>query len=113
MNISKRTSSGTRQLQLQRAFEYDSRIEDLSASAIQGRISKLKELKGNLLRARQGGLMPDEQIDADILDGQIDAELLDLETIQTWRHNPMNYVGLPGGAIDALMKRNFAPSADR
>src|SRR5207253_2858590 len=45
--------------------------------------------------------------------GQIRAELLDLETLQTWRHNPMTYVSLPGGAIDNLMKRNFAPAADR
>jgi hypothetical protein len=25
----------------------------------------------------------------------------------------MNYVGLPGGAIDGLMKRNFAPPSER
>ena len=38
----------------------------------------------------------DDAIDAEILDGQINAELLDLETVQSWRKNPMNYVGLPG-----------------
>src|SRR5207244_8810096 len=58
-------------------------------------------------------LTPGQEIDAEILEGQIQAELLDLETLQTWRHNPMNYVGLPGGAIDGLMKRNFAPPAER
>src|SRR3989454_11559830 len=42
----------------------------------------------------------DDQIDAEILNGQIQAELLDLETLRTWRKNPMNYVGLPGSAID-------------
>ena len=25
----------------------------------------------------------------------------------------MGYAGLPGGAIDGLMKRDFAPAADR
>src|SRR5947199_4444700 len=55
----------------------------------------------------------DESIDIEILDGQIRAELLDLETLETWRHNPMNYVSAPGGAIDNLMKRNFAPAAER
>src|SRR5204862_7167300 len=34
-------------------------------------------------------------------------------TLQTWRRNPMNYVGLPGGSIDSLMKRNFAPPPER
>ena len=93
--------------------EYDSKIEDLSAAATNGRIAKLKDLKAELEHVRSGELTADEKIDADILDSQMNAELLDLETIQTWRHNPMNYVGLPGGAIDGLMKRNFAPPHER
>jgi len=48
-----------------------------------------------------------------VLSGQIQAELLDLETLRTWEVNPMAYAGLPGGAIDGLMKRDFAPAADR
>src|SRR4030095_6748605 len=55
----------------------------------------------------------DEQIDAELIENQIKGELLDLETLETWRHNPMNYVGVPGGAIDLLMKRNFAPAPER
>jgi len=65
------------------------------------------------MRARSGRLAASEEIDAEILDSQIKAELMDLETLQTWRRNPMNYVGLPGGAIDGLIKRNFAPPAER
>src|SRR5436309_1662648 len=93
--------------------EYDARIEDLSASAFAKRIRKLKDLQAQLMRERAEGLNPDEAIDAEILDGQIKAELLDLETLQTWRRNPMNYAGLPGSAIDGLMKRNFAPASER
>ncbi|HEY2379542.1 MAG TPA: DUF885 domain-containing protein [Terriglobia bacterium] len=93
--------------------EYDSKIEDLSGSATNLRIGKLKELKARLADVRAGKLAADDEIDAEILDSQINAELLDLEVIQTWRHNPMNYVELPGGTIDNLMKRNFAPPADR
>jgi hypothetical protein len=93
--------------------EYDSKIEDLSAAATNARIAKLHGLKSELNRVRDGALTEDEKIDADIIDGQINAELLDLETIQTWRHNPMNYVGLPGSTIDGLMKRNFAPPEER
>src|SRR5205823_6356447 len=62
---------------------------------------------------RQGRLTPDEAIDAEVLDGLMRAELLDVETIRNWRKNPMNYLGTPAGAIDGLMKRNFAPAADR
>src|SRR5262249_17410010 len=85
--------------------QYDSKIEDRSLAAIQRRIDKLKQLESELATARAGNLTVDEDIDAEILNGQIKAELLDIETLQTWRKNPMNYVGLPGSAIDGLMKR--------
>src|SRR5207253_2517162 len=92
--------------------QYDDRLEDYSAAAFQKRIGKLKQLQSRIA-SLPATRTPDEQIDAEILDGQIKAELLDLETLQTWRHNPMNYVGLPGGAVDGLIKRNFAPPAER
>jgi uncharacterized protein (DUF885 family) len=93
--------------------QYDSKLEDLSESGISKRIEQLKRLQANLSDAKNGRLSADEQIDAEIIDYQIKAELLDHETLETWRHNPMTYVGLPGGAIDGLMKRNFAPPAER
>src|SRR5262245_5930431 len=89
--------------------QYDSKIEDLSAAAISHRVDRLKQLQAQLARCRQSSLSFDETIDAEILDGQIKGELLDLETLQTWRTNPMGYVSLPGGAIDGLIKRTFAP----
>src|SRR4030095_16043237 len=93
--------------------QYDSNMEDLSQTAINGRIERLKQLQSGLMETRRGKLTPDEEIDAELIGSQINAELLDLETLQTWKHNPMNYIGLPGGSIDGLMKRNFAPSAER
>ena len=92
--------------------QYDGNIEDYSAAAVAKRIETLKLLQGQIsgLPSRR---TPDEEIDIEILDGQIRAELVDLETLETWRHNPMNYVSVPGGAIDNLMKRNFAPAAER
>src|SRR5262245_25734134 len=93
--------------------QYDAKLEDLSAAAIQRRIAKLNDLGRELAQLRQTSLSADEAIDAELLDGQIKAELLDLEQVQSWLHNPMNYVGLPGGAIDGLMKRNFAPAQER
>ena len=32
---------------------------------------------------------------------------------RNWRKNPMNYISTPPGAIDGLMKRDFAPAATR
>jgi uncharacterized protein (DUF885 family) len=99
------TSSGLHQ--------YDNRIEDLSAQRHESRIAELKQQESRLADLTKMALNTDETIDAELLESQIDAELLELETVQGWRRNPMNYVGVPGGAIDGLVKRNFAPPADR
>jgi uncharacterized protein (DUF885 family) len=93
--------------------QYDSKFENFSAAAYNQRIQKLKELRSQLDHIPHASLSTDDQIDAEILQGQINGELLDLETLQTWRRNPMTYVGIPGGSIDNLMKREFAPARDR
>jgi uncharacterized protein (DUF885 family) len=93
--------------------EYDDRLEDLSRAAIERRIAELKELAAALSAIDRARLGFDEAIDAAALDGQIQGALLDLETLQVWRVNPMLYAGLPGEAIDVLIKRDFAPAAQR
>jgi hypothetical protein len=94
--------------------EYDTQVEDYSAAAHQRRAETLKALQSRISQLRErGGMGADDAIDADILEGQINAELLDLETLQTWRKNPMQYVGVPGSAIDGLIKRSFAPPEER
>ena len=63
--------------------QYDTRIEDFSGASFRQRIQQLKELESQLAVLRRGALSPDDEIDAEILDGQIRAELLDLEVLET------------------------------
>jgi uncharacterized protein (DUF885 family) len=93
--------------------QYDDRLEDGSADAVKKRIEAVKTFQARLDKLRAGKLTEDEAIDAEILDGRIKSELLDLEVLRTWRHNPMRYIGTPAGSIDGLMKRDFAPPATR
>jgi hypothetical protein len=93
--------------------EYDAELDDLSASSVQLRMDTLKRLQARLDTLKAGPLSLDDRIDAAMIDGAIRSELLDLETLQTWRRNPMWYVAPLGNAIDGLMKRNFAPPAAR
>ncbi len=93
--------------------DYDDRLEDLSRAGIEARVAVLKEFASRLSAVRRGGLSFDDEIDAQLIDNQIHSALLDLETLRTWEKNPMGYVSLPGGAIDGLMKRNFAPAPER
>lgn len=93
--------------------QYDASLENWSRDAIYRRITDLKKRRSRLTELCKAPLSFREQIDADMLGGVIDAELLDIETIGTWRRNPMGYVGTPASAIDGLMKRSFAPPAER
>jgi uncharacterized protein (DUF885 family) len=94
--------------------QYDDRLEDGSAGARRKRIQQVKSLQARLGKLRAAGkLTEDEAIDAEVLDGLMKAELLDLEIFRTWRNNPMDYIGGPPGSIDGLMKRDFAPAAVR
>jgi uncharacterized protein (DUF885 family) len=93
--------------------QYDDQLEDGSAEATRKRVGQVKALLARLEKSRAGKLTEDQAIDAEVLDGQMRAELLDLEVVRTWRKNPMIYIGTPPGAIDGLMKRDFAPAATR
>lgn len=93
--------------------QYDSKIEDLSAPTITRRIGTLKSLKLRLDSIKPTPMSSSDSVDVAMLDGAIKSELQDIEVIGSWKKNPMNYVGTPGNSVDLLMKRNFAPPAER
>ncbi len=93
--------------------QYDTKLEDLSSEAIRARIQSLKGFKTRLDGLRARTLNETDSIDAEILDGQIQAELQDLESLQGWKKNPMPYIAVAGGSVDLLMKRDFAPPSER
>ncbi len=91
----------------------DAALADLSAAAVARRAVALKGQHERLKSLRAGKLSADEAIDAETLDHAIRAELLDLETVKDWTRNPVVYLGKPAEGIDLLMKRSFAPPAER
>ena len=93
--------------------QYDTKLPDLSRRAIEARIGELKRELARLSSFERGKLSFDDGIDAELLEAQIRGELLTLETLRSWENNPMQYAFLPGGAVNGLMKRDFAPAAQR
>jgi uncharacterized protein (DUF885 family) len=93
--------------------EYDSKMPDLSRVAIDARVATLKAELASLTAIDHAKLSFDNEIDAAALDGEIRSELLDLETLKTWENNPMRYAAVAGFAVNDLLKRDFAPPADR
>jgi uncharacterized protein (DUF885 family) len=93
--------------------QYDGQLEDRSKERIAARIAELKAFLSRLQTFDRSRLSFDEGIDAEAIEGQIRGDLLDMETLRVFEVNPMVYAFLPGGAVDGLMKRDFAPAAER
>lgn len=93
--------------------QWDRELEDLSREAIEARIDEMHAFLDRLEAIDRAELSFDEQIDAEMIESQIRGTLLDMETLRIWETNPMLYVWIPGGAIDGLIKRDFAPAAER
>jgi uncharacterized protein (DUF885 family) len=99
--------------------EFDHRLEDLSQERAARRIDELMQFRRSLATLKRESVSPksrlraDDEIDLIFLQYQVEAELLDLNVIREWSRNPMGYAGLPGNAIDLLIKRDFAPPAVR
>jgi uncharacterized protein (DUF885 family) len=93
--------------------EYDTQLDDRSRARLDARIAELKTFRTRLAALDGAGLGFDDDIDADALAGQIEGDLLDLEVLKVMETNPMPYAGLPGRAIDSLIKRDFAPAQER
>jgi uncharacterized protein (DUF885 family) len=93
--------------------DFDGRMPDLSATNYGRRAVALKKMQVRLQNLRAGKLNNSETIDAEILDMALRAELLEIETVRDWKRYPVLYLGKPAEAIDLLMKRSFAPPAER
>jgi uncharacterized protein (DUF885 family) len=93
--------------------DYDGQLEDRSRARIDARMAELDAFAARLRAFDRGKLGFDDKIDAEALTHAIAGELLGLRTVRSWEQNPMMYARLPGSAIDGLMKRDFAPAAER
>ena len=75
---------------------------------MQADITRLKDTAAKLKAIDGSKLSQMDRDDRDVLLGVIDGQLLQEETLQTWRHDPGNYVGLLTYAIYGLIERDFA-----
>jgi len=93
--------------------QYDTKMPDRSRTRIERRIAELKAELDRLMAFDRAALPFDDGIDAAALEGAIRSELLTLDVLRNWERNPMTYAGVTGGALNDLIKRDFAPASDR
>src|SRR5262245_25868300 len=93
---------------------HDDLLDDFSAAAIAGEITKLEEERAFLsARIDTTALTLDERVDRRILLGIIDGWLLEQQTLANWRRNPMQYAAALADGIHDLMTKESAPAPVR
>jgi uncharacterized protein (DUF885 family) len=93
--------------------DHDALLDDFSADAIEREIVALKDARMRLSAFDPETLSPDERVDQRILDGIVDGWLLEQETVQNWRRNPMLYAAALSDGVHNLMVMEYAPAEVR
>ncbi|MGA9800952.1 MAG: DUF885 domain-containing protein [Terriglobales bacterium] len=93
--------------------QYDTKLEDSSRSEINSEIDGLLKFQVRFASIQGSQLSQESEGDLDILISSIQARLLELQTIQMWKKDPDTYVSDLSYSIFMIMRRNFAPQADR
>jgi uncharacterized protein (DUF885 family) len=92
---------------------YDAQVEDLSADATAAATQAMKRFRDRLAALDTMKLSQPSRADRELLMHSLDADILSNEVIKPWATNPDNYSSSVTNAAYVIMKRNFAPQADR
>ena len=93
--------------------DHDDLLDDFSATAVRRAIADLKVARATLNAFPASQLTPDERVDKKILQGIVDGWLLEQETVQNWRRNPMIYASALSDGVHNLMTMENAPAPVR
>ena len=92
----------------------DEMLDDFSPAGINRQQRFYAAFPERLTRGvRAEKLSRDDRVDYDIILDQISLGLLELNEIQSYRHNPTVYVELVGNALTTPHVRDYAPKAQR
>src|SRR5690606_38335446 len=92
---------------------HDDRIDDLGAEGRKAIVDFNKAILAKLDAIDTAALTRQNQVVALILRNQVEGDIWNVETLQSWAWDPQVYNGLAGGAIYGLMAREFAPMPER
>jgi uncharacterized protein (DUF885 family) len=92
---------------------YDGKLEDFSRSGMDAEIAGLSKFQKQFSSIPGSQLSQESAGDLAVLISSMQARLLELQDIQMWRKDPDVYISDPSYGVFMIMRRNFAPPADR
>jgi uncharacterized protein (DUF885 family) len=91
----------------------DELLDDMSSGALDAQRKFYSDFRKRLEAIQPEQLSGEDRADYDILRGQCELSLLELDTIQNYRHNPTVYVELIGNALFSPSSLEYAPKPQR
>jgi uncharacterized protein (DUF885 family) len=92
---------------------FDAQLEDVSAAAVHAESQALQGFRDKLAAIDPATLTLDNQLDREQLRRAMDAGVLALDRIRHWAKDPDTYSGAVTNAAYVIMKRPYAPPAER
>src|SRR4051812_4941790 len=94
-------------------MKLDEMLDDYSASGIEGQRKFYEGLQTRIGGLNAASLDKEQQADLEIMKNDLNLMLLDLNTIQSYKHNPTIYVELAGNALFVPSILEYAPKEQR
>src|SRR6202049_1190873 len=91
----------------------DEALDDFSAQSIASQRQFYMDFRGRLEKWKAAGLSPEQRADFEIVSDQISEGLLEMDSIQSYRHNPTLYVELIGNALFNPLVLEYANKPQR
>ena len=93
--------------------QYDGQLEDFSRSGMDAEIAGLLKFQKQFDSIPSSQLSQESAGDLEVLTSAIQGRLLELQNIQMWRKDPDVYISDLSYGVFLIMRRDFAPAADR
>jgi uncharacterized protein (DUF885 family) len=93
--------------------DYDHQLEDLSQPAVAADSKALADFRARVSGIDPAALSADAQLDREQILRAFDAEILSSDVIKPWATNPDVYGSAVTNGAYVVMKRSYAPAADR
>jgi uncharacterized protein (DUF885 family) len=91
----------------------DDLLDDYSPAGIAASRALVHDIDARIARLDTASLDPEQRADIDIMRDALGAERLELDEIQSYRHNPTMYVELLGNGLYSPYVLQYAPARDR
>jgi uncharacterized protein (DUF885 family) len=91
----------------------DDMLDDFSPAGIKASLKLLSDIEIRIAKLDAKSLSAEQRADIDIMHDAIEATRLDVEEVQSYRHNPTTYVELIGNALYTPYVLHFATAEER